>query len=229
MRIDALALAAFGLTDSASSPLYQHFLILRAVRAMQPLHHLTTPPGVMALTEETAPVDNVSAVSLASDIVVAYVSNNPVPRSELAALISDVHAAIDRLRGGGVPEPEAKPVPAVPIKKSVTDSHIACLEDGKPFKSLKRHLHTHHGLTPEEYRLRWNLPRDYPMVAPSYAEARSALAKSMGLGRKRAEPTPAPAEQKKVRARPARKAASGAGDAAVASAAKPARRRKAKA
>lgn len=229
MRIDALALAAFGLTDSASLPLFQHFLILRAVWAMQPLHHLPTPPGVTALTEETAPVDNVSAVSLASDIVVAYVSNNPVPRSELAALISDVHAAIERLHAGGAPEPEAKPVPVVPIRKSVTDSHILCLEDGKPFKSLKRHIHTHHGLTPDEYRLRWNLPHDYPMVAPTYAAARSALAKRLGLGRKPVEAAKAPAEQKQVRARPARKKASGADEAAVAAAGKPARRRKAKA
>lgn len=150
------------------------------------------------MTEEVSPQNNIDVVSLASEILVAYVSNNSVPRAELPALIADVHAAIERLVPAEAEEPQAAPVPAVPVRKSVTNDHIVCLEDGKTFKSLKRHLSTHHGMTPDEYRAKWNLPHDYPMVAPAYAEARSALARSMGLGRKRgakaaaAEETPKP-------------------------------------
>lgn len=172
------------------------------------------------MTEQVASQNNIDIVSLASDIVVAYVSNNPVPRADLPALIADVHAAIERLRLGAGQEPEAKQSPAVSVKKSVTPEHIVCLEDGKAFKSLKRHLATHHGMTPDEYRAKWNLPRNYPMVAPAYAEARSTLARSMGLGRKRAAEAAA-SEEKPKRARTPRKAA------AAATARKPARGKKA--
>ena len=133
-------------------------------------------------------------VSIAADIVAAYVSNNPLPVAELPKLIGDIHAA---LRGIGTPatEPVAKQEPAVSIRKSVTPDYIICLEDGKKFKSLKRHLATHYNLSPDEYRQKWNLPSDYPMVAPNYAAARSALAKASGLGRKAATPSPAVAKQ----------------------------------
>lgn len=180
------------------------------------------------MTDEATRQENTDAVSLASDIVAAYVSNNPVPRAELPALIADIHAAIARLRTGTAQEPETKLIPAVSVKKSVTSDHIACLEDGKKFKSLKRHLATHHGVTPDQYRQRWNLPRDYPMVAPAYAAARSSLAKSMGLGRKRVEqaPVPAVAEEKPKRTRAPRPAAASATKASAAkSAAKPTRRK----
>ena len=133
-------------------------------------------------------------IELTTDIVAAYVSNNPVPSSELPRLIADIHAAIAAVAGGAAPQQaEEKPVPAISVRKSVTPDFLICLEDGKKFKSLKRHLATHHGLTPDQYRQKWNLPADYPMVAPSYSAARSALAKSMGLGRK---PAPAPEPEK---------------------------------
>lgn len=125
-----------------------------------------------------------------TDIVAAYVSNNPLPSSDLPKLIADVHAAVSGLSNGAAPEAEAKPVPAVSIKKSVTPDYLICLEDGKKFKSLKRHLATDHNLTPDQYRQKWNLPADYPMVAPNYSASRSALAKASGLGRK-AAPEPA--------------------------------------
>ena len=124
-------------------------------------------------------------VELAAEIVSAYVSNNSVPASELAALLSDVHSAILRVASGVVaPAPEAAK-PAVSPKKSITNEYIVCLEDGRKFKSLKRHLRTQYNMSPEQYREKWNLPADYPMVAPAYAKARSALAKQMGLGQQR--------------------------------------------
>ena len=125
-------------------------------------------------------------IELTADVVAAYVSNNPVPAGELPNLIADVHAALGRV--GGTPEPVLvdKPKPAVNPKKSVHDEYIICLEDGKKFKSLKRHLMTHYGLSPDQYREKWGLDPSYPMVAPNYAAARSQLAKKMGLGRKRA-------------------------------------------
>lgn len=124
-------------------------------------------------------------VELTADVVSAYVGNNPVQVADLPALISDVHAALRRTSGSIAVEPAEKPKPAVNPKKSVTDEYIVCLEDGKKFKSLKRHLMSHFGLSPEEYREKWDLPADYPMVAPNYAAARSRLAREMGLGRKR--------------------------------------------
>lgn len=131
-------------------------------------------------------------VDLTADIVSAYVSNNTVASSDLPALISSVHSALSST-AQKASEPVVEELkPAVPIKKSVTDQHIICLEDGKKFKSLKRHLRTHFDLTPEEYRAKWNLPADYPMVAPGYAAARSELAKKMGLGQKGARKTRKP-------------------------------------
>ena len=124
-------------------------------------------------------------VGLAADIVSAYVSNNSVPASELPALLSDVHAAIVRVATGAQPVVVEAAKPAVPPKKSITSDYIICLEDGRKFKSLKRHLRTHYDLSPEEYREKWGLPHDYPMVAPNYAAARSDLAKRMGLGQRR--------------------------------------------
>jgi predicted transcriptional regulator len=124
-------------------------------------------------------------IELAADIVSAYVSNNSVPSSDLASLIGDVHTALIRVAGGAVEAPAEAPKPAVPVKKSVTPDYIICLEDGKKFKSLKRHLRTQYSMTPEQYREKWALPADYPMVAPNYAKARSDLAKEMGLGQQR--------------------------------------------
>ena len=124
-------------------------------------------------------------IELTADVVSAYVSNNSIQSSDLPALISEVHAALHQTLGGPAePEPEPQK-PAVSIKKSVTPDYIICLDDGKKFKSLKRHLRTHYDLTPEDYREKWGLPADYPMVAPNYAKARSMLAKKMGLGQKR--------------------------------------------
>lgn len=124
-------------------------------------------------------------VELTAEIVSAYVSKNSVESTDLGRLISEVHEALQRSTGAEA-EPKLEPRrPAVPIKKSVTPDYIICLEDGKRFKSLKRHLRTHYDLTPEQYRERWGLPPEYPMVAPNYTDARSALAKKMGLGRKR--------------------------------------------
>ena len=125
-------------------------------------------------------------IDLAADIVSAYVSNNTVSSSDLPGLIGEVYAALQRTSSGVAPEPMPEPLkPAVPVKKSVTPDYIVCLEDGKKFKSLKRHLRTQYNMTPEEYREKWGLPADYPMVAPNYAQARSDLAKKMGLGQQR--------------------------------------------
>jgi predicted transcriptional regulator len=125
-------------------------------------------------------------IDLAAEIVSAYVSNNTVPSADLPALIASVHRALSSTTTGTVAAPEPEPLkPAVNPKKSVFPDYIVCLEDGKKFKSLKRHLRTHYDLSPEEYREKWGLPTDYPMVAPNYAAARSALAKKMGLGQQR--------------------------------------------
>jgi predicted transcriptional regulator len=126
------------------------------------------------------------SVELAAEVVAAFVANNPLPRSELPALIEAVKSAIEGLGkglGGSEPQVETKP-PAVPIRKSITPDYLVCLEDGKRFKSLRRHLRLH-GLTPEQYREKWSLSSDYPMVAPNYSTKRAALAKKIGLGQKR--------------------------------------------
>ncbi|MBO0733862.1 MAG: MucR family transcriptional regulator [Methylocapsa sp.] len=124
-------------------------------------------------------------IELAADIVSAYVSNNSVPANDLPSLISDVHAALLRVTSGGINVASEAPKPAVPAKKSITKEYIVCLEDGRKFKSLKRHLRTQYNMSPDQYREKWGLPPDYPMVAPDYAKARSNLAKQMGLGQQR--------------------------------------------
>lgn len=143
---------------------------------------------------------NETHLELTADIVSAYVSNNPVPAAELPALIASVNAALFGLRKVVEPTAEAQK-PAVNPKKSVYDDHIVCLEDGKKYKSLKRHLASHHGMTPDEYRAKWGLPQDYPLVAPSYSAARSTLAKTMGLGRKpKVEPKPVASAKRRAQA-----------------------------
>ena len=126
-----------------------------------------------------------SFIELTATIVSAYVSNNPVPSADIAALIGQVHSALKRVSGGQAVAPTEPLKPAVPIKRSINPDHIVCLEDGLKFKSLKRHLRTRYNMTPEQYREKWALPPDYPMVAPNYAAARSQLARQMGLGQQR--------------------------------------------
>ncbi|MEM7458332.1 MAG: MucR family transcriptional regulator [Pseudomonadota bacterium] len=135
------------------------------------------------MSEELDRVNAAPAAILecATDIVSAYVSNNPMQSAELPELIKDIHATLKALDASG--GAAATLEPAVPVKKSITDDFLICLEDGKKFKSLKRHLRSKYGLSPEQYREKWGLPYDYPMVAPSYARKRSALAKEMGLGK----------------------------------------------
>jgi predicted transcriptional regulator len=152
-------------------------------------------------------VPNDDLVQLTADIVSAYVSNNKIGSAELGQLIEEVHSALVRApSAAATPEPEPRE-PAVPIRKSITPDYIVSLEDGRKFKSLKRHLKNTYGLTPEEYRAKWGLPRDYPMVAPNYAKARSELAKSMGLGRKAAGSAAAPEQEAGARRGGARRRA----------------------
>ena len=127
-------------------------------------------------------------ITLTADIVAAHVSNNSVAVNDLPTLIANVHGALSKLGGEAPVEPEAKQEPAVTVRQSIKPDYIVCLEDGKKLKMLKRHLMTHYQMTPEQYRAKWNLPNDYPMVAPNYAEQRRSLAKSIGLGTKRRNP-----------------------------------------
>jgi predicted transcriptional regulator len=123
-------------------------------------------------------------IELTANIVSAYVRNHSVPASDIPGLISQIHASLARVSSGA--DLASEPLkPAIPVKKSITPEYLVCLEDGKKFKSLKRHLRTQYNMTPEQYRDKWDLPADYPMVAPNYAQARSALAKQMGLGQQR--------------------------------------------
>jgi predicted transcriptional regulator len=122
-------------------------------------------------------------IKLASDIVAAYVSNNPTPISEIPGMIKSIHATLGGLSAGGASELQTTQKPAVTIKKSITAEYIVCLEDGKKLKMLKRYLRSRYAMTPEEYRSKWGLPPDYPMVAPNYAAQRSEFAKKIGLGR----------------------------------------------
>ena len=124
-------------------------------------------------------------IALTAEIVSAYVSNNTVPASDIPGLINQVHAALSRVSNGASEGAVEAPKPAISLKRSVTPEYLVCLEDGKKFKSLKRHLRTQYNMTPEQYRDKWSLPSDYPMVAPNYAAARSELAKQMGLGQQR--------------------------------------------
>ena len=132
---------------------------------------------------DTIDIMNETLVTLTADIVSAHVSNNSVAVSDLPMLISNVHGALSALGGVATPEPVALE-PAVPIRNSVKRDFIVCLDDGKKLKMLRRHLMTHYGMTPDDYRAKWGLPADYPMVAPAYAEQRRQLAKDIGLGRK---------------------------------------------
>ncbi|MEH6757753.1 MAG: MucR family transcriptional regulator [Parasphingorhabdus sp.] len=126
---------------------------------------------------------NETLIALTSDIVAAHVSNNSVAVSDLPLIINNVHGALSGLSGKTAPR--ALPEPAVPIKSSIKPDYVVCLEDGKKLKMLKRHLMTHYGMTPDEYRVKWGLPSNYPMVAPNYAEQRRVLAKAIGLGKKK--------------------------------------------
>ncbi len=150
--------------------------------------------------KELSNIEDKTVIELTADIVSAYVGNNPLPASGLPDLIASVSAAVRKLAGAVVVESPSL-VPAVNPKKSVFPDYIVCLEDGKKFKSLKRHLRTDYGLSPDDYRAKWGLPPDYPMVAPNYSATRSALAKSTGLGRK-------PAAVPAAVAKPKRKATS---------------------
>ena len=132
----------------------------------------------------TMPGANDDLVELSADIVCAYVSHNALSPTDLPRLIAEVHVALKGLRSVTVQEPAEELRPAVPVRKSIAPDYIICLEDGKKFKSLKRHLRTHYDLSPEEYREKWGLASDYPMVAPNYSATRSRLAKDNGLGRK---------------------------------------------
>jgi predicted transcriptional regulator len=140
-------------------------------------------------TEEHPPaMENKPAlIELATQIVAAYVTKNAVEQADLPRLIAEVHRALEKAAAAPAPSSTAAAElkPAVNIKRSITPDYLICLEDGKKFKSLKRHLRTHFKLTPEQYREKWGLPSDYPMVAPNYATSRSKLAKNMGLGQKR--------------------------------------------
>jgi predicted transcriptional regulator len=147
-------------------------------------------------------------IGMAAEIVSAYVANNSLPTAELPSLLQNVHDALNKMSNPAATEaPEAEErKPAVPIKKSVTDDYIISLENGQKLKSLKRHLMATYGMTPDQYRAKWNLPMDYPMVAPNYSKQRSALALSLGLGRKAATLAPAPVEPKAAPAKSAGKA-----------------------
>ena len=129
--------------------------------------------------------DKTQLVELTADIAAAYLSANTVPAGELPTLIQTIHAALSGV-STGAPAPAAEAAkPAVPVKKSITPDYLISLEDGKKYKSLKRHLRTKYNMTPDEYRTKWGLGKDYPMVAPNYAKARSQLVKDMGLGQQR--------------------------------------------
>jgi predicted transcriptional regulator len=153
-------------------------------------------------------VSTVNPIELTAEIVSAFVSNNSVPPGELSALMQTVHAAVTRLADGGessAPPPVEAQTPAVSIRKSVTPDYLICLDDGKKFKSLKRSL-AKIGLTSDQYRVKWNLPYDYPMVAPNYAVQRSELAKKIGLGQKKpvvpkSDPSPSVRKRKARRSR----------------------------
>jgi predicted transcriptional regulator len=151
------------------------------------------------MPDEEMTISRGELLALTAEIVASHAGHNAVPRAGLPSLIQSV---FDSLSGLAEVEPEVAPMPAVPIRRSVTEDHIVCLEDGKRLKTLKRHLETAHGMTPEAYRAKWGLKPDYPMVARSYAATRQALAKQIGLGRKSsAPPPPAPAPEPKPKRR----------------------------
>jgi predicted transcriptional regulator len=171
---------AGGSCPAVSGWLHAFWLLLRGFSAS----HVQIPVGIR---DENAMNDNNTSgfIELTADIVSAYVSNNSVAAGDIPNLIGQIHSALLRVSAGQSdlqPEPLK---PAVSLKKSITPDYLVCLEDGKKFKSLKRHLRTQYNMTPEQYRDKWNLAPDYPMVAPNYAAARSQLAKQMGLGQQR--------------------------------------------
>jgi predicted transcriptional regulator len=128
------------------------------------------------------------AIKFVAEIAAAYLSNNSVPATDVPGFLARIHATLLRLASGAPGEPEREmPTPAVPIKKSITDDYIVCLEDGRKFKALKHHLRSAYGLTPDEYRAKWGLPRDYPMVAPGHSKVRSSIAREIGIGKMRRE------------------------------------------
>ena len=133
---------------------------------------------------EGNPAPDAELIELSTEIVAAYVGRNALSPTDLPKLIGDVYAALKRLGSGPTSTEGISRDPVVPVRRSITPDHLVCLEDGKRFKSLKRHLRTNHNLTPEQYRAQWSLPPDYPMVAPNYSAKRSSIAKSSGLGRK---------------------------------------------
>lgn len=137
----------------------------------------------MPQSSDTAAHKSDDLLKLASDIIAAYVSNNPIPAAELPGMIRSVHATLGGLVSGAAMEGSTSQKPAVPVKRSITPEYIVCLEDGKKLKMLKRYLRSNYGLTPEEYRSKWGLPADYPMTAPNYSAQRSDFAKKIGLGR----------------------------------------------
>ena len=143
-------------------------------------------------------------IALAADIVSAFVSNNSVPATDLPALIANVHGALQNVANPAQTQAAEKPTPAVPVKKSITPDAIISLIDGKPYKSLKRHL-ARHGFSPEQYREQYGLPRDYPMVAPAYAQKRSELAKQAGLGQQRRKAAAKNADTSETVSAPAKK------------------------
>jgi predicted transcriptional regulator len=126
--------------------------------------------------------DKVDVIEMTAEIVAAYVENNTISTSDLPGLIQSVHRALSGISTGTETVEVAPKEPAVPVRRSITPDHLVCLEDGRKFKSLKRHLRTKYNMSPEDYRAKWGLAKDYPMVAPNYAKARSELAKQMGLG-----------------------------------------------
>ncbi len=126
--------------------------------------------------------DKAELIEMTAEIVAAYVENNTVPTGDLPGLIQSVHRALASVSSGAEAVETAPKEPAVPVRRSITPDHLICLEDGRKFKSLKRHLRTKYNMSPEDYRAKWGLAKDYPMVAPNYAKARSELAKQMGLG-----------------------------------------------
>jgi predicted transcriptional regulator len=152
------------------------------------------------LPQAAIAIDPVQSARLTAEIVAAYVANHELSRTALTDLIGSVHRALQDI-ANPAPPPVEEPSPAVSIKKSIKPDYIVCLEDGKQFKSLKRHLRSSYGLSPQQYREKWGLPGDYPMVAPNYAAARAALAKKIGLGHMRNKPLPPPTAKPRARRR----------------------------
>ncbi len=138
--------------------------------------------SIIPVVEQGQMEDKSAIIEMTTDIVSAYVGNNTVAASDIPGLIQNVHKALSEVATGTVTVEVAPKEPAVPVRRSITPDYLICLEDGRKFKSLKRHLRTKYNMSPEEYRAKWGLPKDYPMVAPNYAKARSDLAKQMGLG-----------------------------------------------